>query len=161
VVGPNGAGKSTLLRVVAGLLRPTSGDILIQGQSVAGDPWAARRAVGMVGHQSMLHPDLTARENLAVYARLYGLDRIGARVAAGLDSVDLTTRAANRIATFSRGMTQRLALARALLHEPAILLLDEAESGLDARARDRLLTALDNTRTAILASHDLAYVSEV
>jgi heme exporter protein A len=161
LVGPNGAGKSTLLRVLAGLLRPTSGTVLIQGQPLAADPWAARRAVGMVGHQSMLHPDLTARENLAVYARLYGLDRVHDRVAAGLARVDLSHRADSRVSTLSRGMTQRLALARALLHEPSILLLDEAESGLDARARDRLMAALDADRTAILATHDLAYVSEI
>lgn len=161
LVGPNGAGKSTLLRVLAGLLRPSSGTVLIQGQPLAADPWAARRAVGMVGHQSMLHPDLTARENLAVYARLYGLDRVADRVSAGLERVDLSHRADSRVSTLSRGMTQRLALARALLHEPPILLLDEAESGLDARARDRLMASLDSDRTAILATHDLAYVSEV
>jgi heme exporter protein A len=161
LVGPNGAGKSTLLRVVAGLLRPTGGSVLIHGQPLAVDPWAARRAIGMVGHQAMLHPDLTARENLAVYARLYGLDRVAERVMAGLARVDLSHRADSRASTLSRGMTQRLALARALLHEPSILLLDEAESGLDARARDRLMTALDADRTVILATHDLAYVSEV
>jgi heme exporter protein A len=115
----------------------------------------------MVGHQSMLHPDLTARENLAVYARLYGLDCVADRVAAGLARVDLSARADSRASTLSRGMTQRLALARALLHEPSILLLDEAESGLDARARDRLMSALDADRTVILATHDLAYVSDV
>jgi len=147
--------------VVAGLLRPTSGTVLIQGQPLAADPWAARRAVGMVGHQSMLHPDLTARENLTVYARLYGLDRVAERVTAGLERVDLGARADSRVSTLSRGMKQRLALARALLHEPTILLLDEAESGLDSRARDRLMAALDGARTAILATHDLAYVSEV
>jgi ABC-type multidrug transport system ATPase subunit len=161
LVGPNGAGKSTLLRVVAGLLRPTGGEVVVGGRAMANDSWYARRAVGMVAHQSMLHPELTARENLLTYGRLYGLDRLGERVAAGLERVGLAARADARVATLSRGMVQRLALARALLHEPSVLLLDEAETGLDVRAHDLLVEALGGTLTAILATHDLAYVAEV
>ena len=161
LVGPNGAGKSTLLRVIAGLLRPASGEVRIDGRSLAQDPIHARRAVGLVAHQSMLHPELTAQENLATYARLYGLDRVAERVAAGLDRVGLSARATSRVATLSRGMIQRLALARALLHEPSVLLLDEAETGLDVRARDLLFSVLGADRTATLATHDLAYVAEV
>lgn len=164
LVGPNGAGKSTLLRVLSGLLRPASGEVTILGRSLAADPWHARRSIGMVAHQAMLHPDLTAQENLTVFAELYGLDRIAERVQGGLDRVGLTSRAHARAATLSRGMLQRLALARALLHEPPILLLDEAESGLDSRAHAGLLAALgdrETGRTALLASHDLQFVAEV
>ena len=164
LVGPNGAGKSTLLRVVAGLTRPAGGEVSIDGRSLTDDPWHARRAVGLVGHQSMLHPDLTVRENLRVFAGLYGLDDAEARIAAGLRQFGLVGRADARVRTLSRGMVQRLALARALLHDPAVLLLDEAESGLDVRAHDWLLAALDDhpeRRTVILASHDLAFVSDV
>jgi heme exporter protein A len=161
LVGPNGAGKSTLLRAVAGLLRPASGDVLIDGRAVADDPWHVRRAVGMVAHQSMLHPDLTARENLLTYGHLYGLDRLHERVTLGLERVGLTARAGSRVGTLSRGMVQRLSLARALLHEPSVLLLDEAETGLDVRARDLLVEALGNQLTAILATHDLSYMAEV
>jgi ABC-type multidrug transport system ATPase subunit len=161
LVGPNGAGKSTLLRVLAGLLRPTAGEVWIEGRSLPRDPWSARRAVGMVGHQSMLHPDLTARENLMVYARLYGLDNAAGRVDAMLERVGLSARRDSRLPTLSRGMVQRLALARALLHEPALLLLDEAETGLDARAHDLLASTLHGGQTAVLASHDLGFVREV
>ena len=161
LVGPNGAGKSTLLRVVAGLLHPSNGEVSVEGRPVASDPWHARRAVGMVAHQPMLHPELTARENLLTYGRLYGLDRLGERVAAGLERVGLAGRANSRVSTLSRGMVQRLALARALLHEPSVLLLDEAETGLDTRARDRLVEALGGDLTAILATHDFGHVSEV
>ena len=164
LVGPNGAGKSTLLRVVAGLIRPSSGDVRIAGRSLRADPWHARRSVGLVGHQSMMHPELTARENLRVFAQLYALDRCDERVDVGLRQVGLSEQGDARVATLSRGMFQRLALARALLHEPSLLLLDEAETGLDFRAHDRLVSALverDFDRTAILASHDLAFVREV
>ena len=160
LVGPNGAGKSTLLRVLAGLRRPTSGEVSIEGRSLAADPWFVRQAVGMVGHQSMLHPDLTARENLALYARLYDLERPDERAWAALEGVGLAERATSRLATLSRGMVQRLALARALLHGPSLLLLDEAETGLDARARDVLEAALADAPTAILATHDLTYVRD-
>jgi ABC-type multidrug transport system ATPase subunit len=161
LVGPNGAGKSTLLRVVAGLIRPSGGEVLIQGRSLAADPWHARRAIGMVAHHAMLHPDLTARENLTTFGHLYGLDEVEDRVEAALLQVGLERRGDARVATLSRGMLQRLALARALLHDPSVLLLDEAETGLDARAHDWLLSALGargNRRTVVLASHDLGFV---
>jgi heme exporter protein A len=161
LIGPNGAGKSTLLRALAGLVRPERGEIAVHGVAISTEPWQARRAVGVVGHQPMLYPELTAAENLEFYARLYGLDAVPARVAAGLSRVGLADRADSQVATLSRGMQQRLALARALLHEPSILLLDEAESGLDAAATDMLLGLLRDDvgqRTVILASHDLGFV---
>ncbi|MCC7367630.1 MAG: ABC transporter ATP-binding protein [Chloroflexi bacterium] len=161
LVGPNGAGKSTLLRALAGLLRPERGTILLNGVELAEDPWHGRRAVGVVGHQPMLYPELTARENLQFYARLYGLPDAGARADEGLRRVGLEERAGSRAGALSRGMLQRVALARALLHDPSILLLDEAESGLDAVATDHLLDVLraeHGRRTVILASHDLSFV---
>ena len=164
LVGPNGAGKSTLLRVISGLLRPTSGEVCVDGRSLAADPWRARRSIGLVGHHAMLHPDLTARENLSVFARLYGLDRADERVETGLRDVGLLARAGARVSTLSRGMVQRLALARALLHDPLVLLLDEAETGLDVRAHQQLLATLREGgahRTVIFASHDLGFVSDV
>ena len=164
LVGPNGAGKSTLLRVVAGLTRPGEGEVYVEGHSLAADPWHARRAIGLVGHHPMLHPDLTGRENLLVFAGLYGLDGVDERAEAGLRRFGLERQGDARVATLSRGMLQRLALARALLHEPAVLLLDEAETGLDARAHDWLLAALGargGGRTVIFASHDLGFVREV
>ncbi len=164
LVGPNGAGKSTLLRVVAGLLRPSSGDVTILGRSILADPWHARRAIGLVGHQPMLHPDLTVQENLETYARLYGLDEVAAVVESGLRQVGLLARAKSRTSTLSRGMLQRVSIARALLHDPPILLLDEAETGLDRDAHRLLRDVLDQrggARAVIFASHDLAYVAEV
>lgn len=161
LTGPNGAGKSTLLRALAGLVRVDAGDIEINGTALAVDSWQARRAIGFVAHKPMLYPELTAAENLRFYARLYGLDQLSERVAAGLSRVGLADRANSRAGTLSRGMTQRLALARALLHEPSILLLDEAESGLDASATELLLDVLRadvGKRTVILASHDLGFV---
>ena len=161
LVGANGAGKSTLLRALAGLVRVDAGEIAINGTPLAVDPWQARRAIGLVAHKPMLYPELTAAENLRFYARLYGLDQPSERVAAGLNRVGLADRADSRVGTLSRGMAQRLALARALLHEPSILLLDEAESGLDSAATERLLGVLHaeaGQRTVILASHDLGFV---
>lgn len=164
LVGPNGAGKSTLLRVVAGLTRAASGDVFVEGRSLTADPWHVRRAIGLVGHHAMLHPDLTARENLTLFAHLYGLNRVEERAEAGLRQFGLERRGDARVATLSRGMLQRLALARALLHDPAVLLLDEAETGLDARAHEWLISALGEwggRRTVIFASHDLGFVREV
>lgn len=164
LVGPNGAGKSTLLRVLAGLVRPTSGEVWIGGRPFGADPAGARRSVGMVGHAPMLHPDLSARENLRFYGHLYGLDHLAERVDAALVRVGLSERAASRVATLSRGMVQRLALARALLHEPPILLLDEAEAGLDADAYAVLRAIVRDPaagRAVVLASHDLHRVCDL
>lgn len=138
LLGPNGAGKTTLLRIIATLLRPTSGALRLFGHDPQRDAALVRARLGMVAHQSMLHPELTAAENLRYYAGLYGVGDAEARIPAVLTAVGLAGRADGRIRAFSRGMQQRLALARALLHRPELLLLDEPDAGLDVRALDLL-----------------------
>lgn len=154
LLGPNGAGKSTLLRLAAGLLRPTAGHARIDGVDAVDAPRALRAGMAYAGHRSQLYRGLTARENLALHARLHGraLDLDGALAAVGL-----ADRADERIDGFSRGMLQRLALARATAHEPVLLLLDEPASGLDADGRtllDRVLLEGRGRRTQLVASHD-------
>jgi heme exporter protein A len=153
--GPNGAGKSTLLRLLATLTTPTSGRLQLFG---AGASPAVRRRIGLVAHQSFLYPDLTARENLLFYAGMYGLDDAGARVDAWLERVALADVSGRSVRLFSRGMEQRLSLARALLHAPDLILLDEPWSGLDAAAGDwlgaLLLELRSEGRTVVVATHD-------
>ncbi len=154
LLGPNGAGKSTLLRLAAGLLRPTAGHARIDGIDAVDAPRALRAGMAYAGHRSQLYRGLTARENLALHARLHGraLDLDGSLAAVGL-----ADRADERIDGFSRGMLQRLALARATAHEPVLLLLDEPASGLDADGRtllDRVLLEGRGRRTQLVASHD-------
>jgi len=159
VFGPNGAGKTTLLRVLAGLLRPQRGEVLLDGVPRARADAAHRREIGLIAHYSLLYDGLTAAENLDFYGRLYGVpDRAGA-VARALDAVRLSDRAGDLVGTFSRGMVQRMAIARALLHEPRIVLLDEPFSGLDQRAaaalRDLLMRLRAERRTMVLVTHNL------
>jgi heme exporter protein A len=155
VIGPNGAGKTTLLRVLAGLLRPHDGEVRILGSSVTSGREAVRPQVGFVGHDSLLQPELTARENLRFYARLYGLE--DARVSLALDAVGIADRADEPVRTLSRGLTQRAACARALLHEPAVLLLDEPWANIDvaAAAQLRAVLAADPRQTRVVVSHDV------
>jgi heme exporter protein A len=155
--GPNGAGKTTLLRLLAGLARPTDGRIVLGEAELSPDDHAVYRTVGVVTHESMLYDHLTARENLRFHAGLHGLDDPAARVATVLDAVNLTPRASDRPATFSHGMKKRLSLARALLHGPAVLLLDEPYAGLDQRSVADLAAVLEefDDRTVLLTTHDL------
>lgn len=156
--GPNGAGKTTLLRLMATLLRPTSGTLRLFGQPSADA--TARRRLGFLGHDSFLYPDLTPVENLAFYGRAYRLDNIPTRIDAALEQVGLQQWRTTAVRVFSRGMEQRLALARTLLHDPDLLLLDEPYSGLDARGvtilQTVLATAKERGKTVVLTTHDFA-----
>jgi heme exporter protein A len=157
VFGPNGAGKSTLLRTLAGLLRADSGDVSLFGHALPADG-ALRRRLGYLGHDTFLYRDLDARENLDYYGRLYGVqDR--ARAERLLADVGLGGVGQRRVAGFSRGMQQRLGLARALLHEPELLLLDEPLTGLDPEGAALLTSILrrlaDDGVTVLMATHDV------
>ena len=158
LAGANGAGKSTLLRLLTGLCRPSSGKVYIQGTDPGRTP-AIRAKVGLLSHQTLLYDDLTARENLLFTARLYDLPDRDECVRQGLARVGLEARQDHRVRTFSRGMKQRLALARATLHQPSILLFDEPYTGLDQRAAEALTQHLNDLRkqgcTGVLATHRL------
>jgi heme exporter protein A len=154
--GPNGAGKSTLLRLCATLMAPTAGSLELFGTAARGG--TVRRRIGLVAHQSFLYPDLTARENLVFYARLHGLRDGEVLADAWLARTALAEVTDRPVRLFSRGMEQRLALARALLHDPELILLDEPWSGLDAAAADWLGSLLAELRgrgrTIIASTHD-------
>lgn len=158
LVGANGAGKSTVLRLVAGLCRPSAGSVKINGRDPQRTP-EARAEIGLLSHQTLLYDELTARENLRFFAQLYGLDEPNQRLAATLATVGLDERLDQRVGSFSRGMKQRLAIARATLHDPSILLLDEPFTGLDAKASaalHHLVRCLrQEGRTCILVTHRL------
>jgi heme exporter protein A len=132
VFGPNGAGKTTLLRVLATLLRPHAGKVSVLGSQLPDEAWAVRGRVGLLGHEPLLYRELTARENLRFHARLYGVD--DARVQELLEALAITSRAGEPLRTLSRGMVQRVAVARAVLHDPELLLLDEPYANLDPAA---------------------------
>jgi heme exporter protein A len=157
--GPNGAGKTTLLRILAGLLRPSRGEVRIAGAAVHGDA-AARALVGIISHQSLLYAPLTARENLLFTARLYGLADPAAAVDAALERLRVRDRADQPVRLLSRGLQQRVSIARAIVHAPRVLLLDEPYTGLDeagAAALTAALVELKRTGAAlILVTHHLA-----
>ena len=165
LMGPNGAGKTTLLRILATLARPTSGTVRIAGLDPTRDGIKVRQRIGFLSHRTLLYEDLTAEQNLRFYARMYGLDDGPARVQDLLQRVGLATRHHDLVRTFSRGMQQRLALARAVLHRPQVLLLDEPYTGLDplaAQALTGLLTELTGEGcTTLLTTHDLGRGLEV
>ena len=157
--GPNGSGKTTLLRILAGLAPPTKGSVDIGGQSYLRAGQAVRRRIGFVGHHTYLYDDLAGEENLLFYGRMYGVDRLRERVAEALGQAGLERRARDKVRTYSRGMQQRLALARAILHDPDLLLLDEPDTGLDQDAFAHLSGFLDRPRgrprSVVMATHDL------
>jgi heme exporter protein A len=164
ILGPNGAGKSTLLKVLAGLMRPTSGSLEIStrdgGTPLRGSRAATRALVGFAGHSTLLYPELTARENLVFHGRLQGLSDPHSRADALLEAEGLSGVAARRAGTFSRGIAQRLSIARALIQDPPLVLLDEPFAGLDWRAADRLSRRLGRLRgegrALVIVTHDVA-----
>jgi heme exporter protein A len=159
VFGPNGAGKTTLLKILGGVMRPSAGRVLLGGEELKDSAAALRARIGLVAHQSYLYGGLSAEENLGFYARMYGLPQPAVRIQALLKRVGLAARRHDRVGTFSRGMQQRLALARALLHQPALLLLDEPDTGLDPQALADLWGIVrgdEQKRTVIFTSHSFA-----
>jgi heme exporter protein A len=159
VFGPNGAGKTTLLRILAGLLKPDGGVVRFGGEQLVRGNAEHRRRVGLISHHSLLYDGLTAAENLVFYARLYSVAEPRAAAVRALDGVGLAARASDQVGTFSRGMVQRLAIARALLHEPDVMLLDEPFSGLDqgaaATLRELLGRLRAERRTMVLVTHNI------
>ena len=161
LLGPNGAGKTTLLRILATLARPTSGRVEVNGLDARGrDQIAIRARIGVISHQTFLYDGLTARENLLFFARQYGVPDARGRAEGLLREFGLWERRDDRVGTFSRGMQQRLTIARAILHEPEILFLDEPFTGLDPAA-SRLLRALferlrGSGRTLVMTTHSVA-----
>jgi ABC-type multidrug transport system ATPase subunit len=149
VTGPNGSGKTTLLRLIAGLLVPTAGELRVD---------APRERVGFLGHEPLVYRELTALENLDLYGRLYRVPERRERIGMLLERFSLWDARRERVSTFSRGMTQRLALCRALLHDPELVVLDEPYSALDdagAALLDRELETLARERTLVVSTHDL------
>ncbi len=159
LVGPNGAGKTTLLRILATLTRPTSGEVRIGGMDPARSGAAVRRQIGFLSHRTLLYEDLTPEQNLRFYARMYDVEDAGARIGELLARVGLAERRRDLVRTFSRGMKQRLAVARTVLHRPSVLLLDEPYTGLDPAAAQALTDLLVELRgegcTLLMTTHDL------
>jgi heme exporter protein A len=156
VLGPNGAGKTTLLRLLATLLRPHGGETRVLGHALPEESWAVRGRIGLLGHEPLLYRELTARENLAYHAALHGVD--AATVERLLGAVALERRADEPLRTLSRGMVQRAAVCRALLHDPPLLLLDEPRANLDPTASELVepLIGRGSGRTRVIVSHDPA-----
>ena len=156
VLGPNGAGKTTLLRVLATLLRPSGGSAEVLGCALPGEAWKLRGEIGYLGHEPLLYRDLSGRENLRFNARLHGLERGTAeeRIDVLLESVGMEGRANERVSGLSAGMRQRLAVARCVLHDPRLLLLDEPDSHLDAEGQRLARELIGRGRARVLVSHD-------
>jgi len=165
LLGPNGAGKTTLLRILASLARPSLGEVRLAGHRLPGEAAAVRRILGVVSHQPLLYGDLTAEENLRFYARLYSLPEAKRRIDEILEMVGLDRRRRDRVREYSRGMQQRLAIGRAVLHDPLILLFDEPHTGLDQEASAMLDGVLRQVagrgRTVLMTSHDLLRAADL
>jgi heme exporter protein A len=159
LLGPNGAGKSTLLNILATLLSPSKGTVTYGDRTAADGDAGIRAQIGMLGHDLFLYPELTARENLTFFGELYGLRGVPKAVNAALDQSGLASRADDFVSGFSRGMRQRVALERALLHHPRLILLDEPFTGLDQASTSALASRLRDQQRAgcliVLATHDL------
>ena len=158
IFGPNGAGKTTLVKVLTTLTAPSKGSARIVGLDVVEDAVELRERIGLISHNPLLYPDLSAEENLEFFATMYGVPDASARIRELLESVELDHRRLDLVRTFSRGMLQRLSIARALLHRPEVLFLDEPYSGLDPHAKDILDSLIAQIRaqhTFVMISHDL------
>jgi heme exporter protein A len=157
--GRNGAGKTTFLKIAATLMRPTHGTLHIEGIDIHKEPEKARRHIGFLSHNTFIYRDLSAIENLRFFCRLYGVDASNDRLMGLLERVGLRRRANDAVRAFSRGLQQRMGIARVLLHDPSLILLDEPYTGLDAQAVAMLNVVLDEIiasgRTVILTTHDL------
>ena len=165
LLGPNGAGKTTFLRVLASLSRPSMGEVRIAGYRLPTEAASVRRRLGVVSHLPLLYGDLTAEENLRFYGKMYGVHDLPHRIDDILDLIGLNSRRRDLVRTFSRGMQQRLAIGRAILPDPEVLLFDEPHTGLDQDAcdmLDRLLRKVSGQgRTVVMTSHDLARVEDM
>ena len=165
LLGPNGAGKTTFLRILSSLSRPTMGSVSVAGFTLPHQAANVRRRLGVVSHMPLLYGDLSAEENLLFYGRMYAVDQLATRMDEVFEQVGLTLRRRDLVRTFSRGMQQRLAIGRAILHDPEVLLLDEPHTGLDQDACDMLDRALRQVavrgRTLVMTSHDLARAEDL
>jgi heme exporter protein A len=159
LLGPNGAGKTTFLRILASLSQPSLGEVWVAGHRLPQQAAAVRARLGVVSHVPLLYGDLTAQENLRFYGRLYGVAGLDRRVSEVLEMVGLESRSRDLVRTFSRGMQQRLAIGRAVLHDPDVMLFDEPHTGLDQDASTMLDGVLRSVaaqgRTVVMTSHDL------
>ena len=165
LLGPNGAGKTTFLRILSSLSRQTFGEVQIAGFNLPHQAAEVRRKLGVVSHLPLLYGDLSAEENLTFYGRMYGVNTLNQRIGEVLELVGLALRRRDLVRTFSRGMQQRLAIARAIMHDPEVLLLDEPHTGLDQDACEMLDSVLRQVaarqRTVVMTSHDLVRVGDL
>ena len=165
LLGPNGAGKTTFLRILASLSRPTLGEVNIAGYNLPKEAAAVRARLGVVSHLPLLYGDLSAEENLRFYGRMYGISNLEQRITEVLEMVGLENRRRDLTRTFSRGMQQRLAIGRAVLHDPDVMLFDEPYTGLDQDASSMLDEVLKTVavrgRTVVMTSHDLARAEDL
>jgi heme exporter protein A len=165
LLGPNGAGKTTFLRILASLSRPSIGDVRVAGFRLPNEAAAVRARLGVVSHLPLLYGDLSAEENLRFYGRMYGIADLEPRITEVLEMVGLDTRRRDLVRTFSRGMQQRLAIGRAVLHDPDVMLFDEPYTGLDQDASSMLDEVLKTVaaqgRTVVMTSHDLARAEDL
>ena len=165
LLGPNGAGKTTFLRILASLSRPSLGEVRVANYRLPHQAAAVRARLGVVSHLPLLYGDLTAEENLQFYARMYNVENSEARITEVLDLVGLENRRHDLVRTFSRGMQQRLAIGRAVIHDPEVMLFDEPYTGLDQDASTMLDEVLRSVaakgRTVVMTSHDLARAEDL
>jgi heme exporter protein A len=165
LLGPNGAGKTTFLRILSSLSRPSLGEVNIAGYKLPHEAAEVRARLGVVSHLPLLYGDLTAEENLLFYARMYNIRNYELRVSEVLEMVGLEARRRDLVRTFSRGMQQRLAIGRAVLHDPDVVLFDEPYTGLDQDASSMLDEVLKTVaakgRTVVMTSHDLARAEDL